>query len=531
MKHKLVVILSLILAALLALAGFGLKFYLDRNVRVAGEWFSREAKTVDLRGRELSAEEFQEARKNLPGSRILWDVPFQGKRVSSDVKELAVSSLSQEDVQMLAWFPELKLLDGTQCTDYEALLAAQEACPGCQVQYQLTLGDIQVREDAATLELTDADGEELLEKLRYLPRLERIALTGTLPALEILEQLGSTYPDITAAYQVSLEGRAISSTAELVDLTGLTPSYEEAAELLRWFPRAKTVNMKGCGLTDGEMMALADTFSDKFFLWDMTIGEVVVSTDTQEIDISGQKVESPQQIEDLLPYFPNVKKVVMSKCGLDDETMDALNKRHEDIRFVWSIRIQLYYVRTDTTYFFPFRLHQDMVCSNADLYPLRYCTDIEAIDIGHHPIKDCEWAAFMPNLKYLILAYTQISDITPLTGLKNLVYLELESSQVKDYSPLVTCTSLVDLNLSRTYGSWKPIAEMTWLEHLWWNGLTQEENIFYDPAAANTAEELTPYLPNTVTQFTDGSAVVRNGWRKLENYKKMRDALGVFYMD
>ena len=72
--------------------------------------------------------------------------------------------------------------------------------------------------------------------------------------------------------------------------------------------------------------------------------------------------------------------------------------------------------------------------------------------------------------KYLVLADTSISDLTPLENHENLIFLELFLTRVKDYSPLTTCRALEDLNLCYTNGDPAPIAEMTWLKRLWWSG-------------------------------------------------------------
>jgi pyruvate,orthophosphate dikinase len=67
-------------------------------------------------------------------------------------------------------------------------------------------------------------------------------------------------------------------------------------------------------------------------------------------------------------------------------------------------------------------------------------------------IKNCDFVAFMPHLKYLILADTKVTDLTPLTGLKELAFLELFMLDIKDYAPLESLTGLEDLNLYYTFG-------------------------------------------------------------------------------
>ena len=511
---------GLVLAAAVALL-------LSRYLWAGGRFLPRDAEQLDLRGSTLSLEEYSRIRKKLPECDILWDVPFQGSRYPSDTRTLAVTQLMPEDVALLDLFPDLTLLDARTCNDYAALLDFQSRRPDCQVRYQVTLCGKTYPQDAVTLELQDPSVEELTEKLPYLPQVTQVLLTGTLPDSARLTALREAFPDIDIQWQVSFGGRVFHSADEAVDLSGSSLTLAEAEALPDLLPSLKTVTLRDCGLTDEEMMTLADRHPGCFFLWDMTIGTVKIPTDAEEIDITGQHMDSPEQIESLLPYFPNVKKIIMSHCGLDDETMDALNKRHDDIRFIWSVKISFAYIRTDATFFYPFTIKRDMIVDNDDLYPLRYCTDMIAIDIGHMTtVKNCEWAAFMPNLKYLIIAETAISDLTPLSGLKNLVHLEMFTVPVTDYSPLLGCTALEDLNLGNTYGDPTPIAQMTWLKNLWWSGIAG--TVGHPCSDAHTW--LPQALPNTRMKFHLSTPNANNGWRQLENYYAMRDLMGVFYL-
>ena len=139
----------------------------------------------------------------------------------------------------------------------------------------------------------------------------------------------------------------------------------------------------------------------------------------------------------------------------------------------------------------------------------------------NHPWKvtNCEWAAYMPHLKYLILADTQITDISPLANLKELLYVELFSLDIQDYSPLLECTALQDLNIGKTFCNIDPILEMTWLDNLWM--------VFCPTKSAYLASQA---LPDTHI-VSGGSATVAGGWRHLQNYFDMRDNLNMPYMD
>jgi len=520
------ILLSLVcLTALLAL--LGTKAYTDRYVLIAGKSVSRTAQSVDMRDVNLSVSGYQKLREQLPDLEVRWYIPFQGKLYDSLTERITVTTLSQEDVEILELFPNLTHLNGESCRDYAYLLQFSRNHPACDVRYRVALGSRFYDNSIRTVTVTDPDPDQLMENLAYMPQLKELYLKGRLPESSRLEALVNQYPQLYICWIMTVGDRIFSSRLTELNLSGTAVTCDAVLELLPYFPKVTRVDMRGCGLSDREMMALADARKDILFVWEMTIGDLLISTDSEEVDISGQVLQSTSEIEGLLPYFPNVKKVVMSHCGFDDETMDALNKRYEDIRFVWSIQVQDVFIRTDTTFFYPFKYNKDMEVTNDDLYPLRYCTDIVAVDIGHMwYVTDCEWAAFMPELTYLIIVETQITDLSPLANCKKLAFLEIFKTQITDYSPLVNCTSLVDINMCRTYGDYRPLLQMPWLQTVYWNGIAG--TVGYPCSGADKA--LPEALPNTTFQFYGRRNSYYNGWRDLDNYKKMRDVMGMFYL-
>jgi hypothetical protein len=140
------------------------------------------------------------------------------------------------------------------------------------------------------------------------------------------------------------------------------------------------------------------------------------------------------------------------------------------------------------------------------------------VDIRHQvKVTDCSWVKNMPKLRYLVLAETGISDLSPLENNESIVFLELFLSKVKDYSVLATCTGIEDLNLCYTQGDPTPIGEMTWLKRLWWSGCWKAR------------KELKDKLPDTYTEYLSLSSTGR-GWREGQHYYDMRDFIGMEYM-
>jgi len=474
---------------------------------------------LDLRGTGLTKEQYDFLTQQLPGCRILWDIPFQGQFLSTQAETLTFTSLTEEEVDLLDYLPNLLFIDARGCREFALLDRLQQRHPGCHIIYSVPLfgREWDFRETELTLE--NADVRTLTELLPYLPQVETILLTGELPSVEELAGLREAFPRIRMDWETELAGVKLSGGIKELDLRNTAPeSPEQVARVLEYYPTLTRVDMRGCGFTDGEMMALADRFPGIAFLWEMTIAGVRVATDAREIDISGHPVETVAQIEAVLPYFPNLEKVVMCGCGIDNETMDALNRKYEDIRFVWSVYMGSILLRTDSTYFIPVKWGAQV--ETEDLYNLRYCTDMIGVDIGHMNVDSCEWAAYMPNLKYLLMADTPMQDITPLKDLKNLIYLELFLTRVTDLTPLLGCTALEDLNLCYTYGNPRPLLEMPWLKNIWWSGGWGLSAYGYQLRQNN---------PDIRLEYSTASST-GGGWRELKNYYDMRDLMGMWYM-
>ena len=90
-------------------------------VWTGGQLVPRQARYLDLRGKEVTPQAYEELHQALPNCRILWDVPFQGAAYPSDTTSLRIADLSAQDVEMLRYFPQLQELDARDLTDYAAL--------------------------------------------------------------------------------------------------------------------------------------------------------------------------------------------------------------------------------------------------------------------------------------------------------------------------------------------------------------------------------------------------------------------------
>lgn len=472
-------------------------------------------KSLDLRNSGITVEAYSELRQALPECEILWEVPFQGSYLDPDTTSIAISSLTDADLEALRFLPNLSDVDASGCQDYPQLLSLQQLYPDCRISYSVPVDGSARSADADTLEIAHLDPAELENALPYLPKVQTIILTGPLPDTAAVSRFQSDFPSIALFCRMGQRDIRLDPEAARIDLRELPLTVDQAQFLLACHPKLTEAEMLGCDLTSEEMFRLCDMFPHCFILWEIPFANQLIRTDSELLDISGYRVSGAEEVEALLPYLPRLEKVVMSECGLDSRQMDALNKRYADIRFVWTVHIGFVSLRTDAIFFAP--VVTGYKVSQEQTHDLMYCTDLIAIDVGHMELTSCEWLAYMPNLQYLILADTDISDISPLANHEKLVFLEIFLTKVQDYSPLLTCTALEDLNLCYTRGDVDPLLQMTWLKRLWWN------------ESGETQTLLREHLPNTEVHFISLSST-GDGWRSGDRYKEQRDILGMPYL-
>lgn len=531
----------LCLAALLTSIGYcGVRYFQEHYILWNGALYRRDSGTLDLRGnlpedlesfhefpalRKIDArgtgmtvEQYEWLREEFPGCSITWQLPFQGGYYDQDTEKITLTSLTGEEILLLDYLPALSSVDAWKCDDYAALAQLQRRRPDCKVFYSVFIGGREYDCDVTGLDIENVDYQELEQYLTYLPNVQQIRLTGSLPQVSQLETLQSGYPEVELTWQLEAFDQTLDKEITELDLRdSFVFSVEELEDQLGYFPQLQKVDVTGCGLPQAELADLAKRHPHIYFRHERTVGAITVSTDARELDLSNYPFESVAEVESVLHCFPNLEKVVMCECGIPYEDMAALNSRYEQIRFVWSVDLAGMLFRTDAVYFAPNKY--GLKCTDENIADLRYCVDMVCVDIGHMEyVTGCEWAANMPKLKYLIMADSGVRDIAPLEGLTELVFLELFQSRVRDYTPLVTCTALEDLNLCYTYGDPTPLAEMTWLKRLWWSGCPWKGRQLLKDALTQTQFEIT-------TVSSTG-----NGWREGQHYYDMRDFIGMGYM-
>lgn len=537
MKKKITVLSIVALAVLLVVAGF--LFFQKTYLVVDGGIYRRDTAELDLSGEPIkdldklakltalkhldiqntgiSESDYRTLQSALPDCEILWSVPFQGSFYPLDTKQLSLTSLSQEEVTTLDFLPQLETVDATDCHDYDALLALQARHPECTVRYQVPLGTEVLAQDTRELTVKNVSCDQLSTAMAYLPDLQVVDASGS-QELDGLLALQAKYPNCQIRYTVDIGGSTYRENTTQLSLENADARQVTAA--LPYFPQLTTVTFAGTAPTNEDIWQMKLLRPDVTFVWSFDLLGVTVSSQDTQIDLSRIPMETPDEVENALKYFNRLEKVILCNCGLSNEEMDALGQRNPDVRFVWTVSLgRSIRLRTDATYFMPYQF--DTKVSDRDLVNLKYCVDLECMDLGHNPVSDASFLAYMPKMKYLLLADTSISDISGCANMPELIYAELFMTKVTDFSPLLNCKKLEDLNICYTTPNGiEDLRQMTWLKRLWLKGyhLTKDQQ-----------QTLRESLTGTQVVYGRGSST-GDGWRESQNYFDMRDLLGMSYM-
>lgn len=558
MKKLMAVLLALVI---LAAAGAA---WLNASYRIVdARLYPKKAQHLDLRGEEISLRHYEKLRSLLPECEILWDVPFQGDSCASDIRTLTVTEFSQEDADLLAYFPLLETLDAEQCRDLSWVPEIKEERPELDVRFALTLNGRTYPQDSAQIEAASITETELA-LLPYMTQLRQVTVTEGADAGQ-LQQLRDYCREAGIAFGISVNGETLAETQTVLSIAGLT---ENQAQLLMLADHLQQLHISEPQADAQTLLEMRQSMPDTKITWTKSVLGVPFPDDAREIDLTSviaraegeepdektayeyaceQKVMGTQEevpssakvlsehplpnkqdmsvqliteTETAMAYFPNVEKLVMCGAWLDNEAMAQFREnQREKYKVVWSVECGALATRTDATLFMPTKYFVT-AGSFADwnTYNLKYCEDMVSIDIGHMSVAQLEFVRYMPKLKYLDIALNHILDLSPLAECENLVFLVMHTQSVEqDYTPLLQCKQLEDLNIGGNKGNIEPILQMKQLKNLW---ITQTDSELYRKAKAA--------LPETNIGYDYSNS--NSGWRELPNYFKMRDALLMFYM-
>ena len=474
----------------------------------------KQLKLIDLLQADITIEQYDALSGLLPGCEILWTVPFQQQRLSVDTEELTLTHFTAEDIFAMQHLPNLKSLTVIDFGEAEDIDMLKKQLPDCKILCQQTIGGVLV--DRYTTYFVSSNIKDITLALSAFPNITLIDATGC-PFYGALAELRKQYPKCRFIYEVPIGGQTWSERSSEI-IVDFTTAYELSLALPA-LPRVKSVQINE-PITDlDSMLALRIEYPNIQFTYCFDLYGTIVSTETESINLSWIQIGSGAQIDRYLPHFNNLTRAELRRCGIPNEEMDALKQKYPNTFFIWEVQIGHAWIRTDVTYFMPYK-HR-LVLYDQHVDNLKYLTELICLDMGHMKVTRTDYLAYMPKLQYLLMCSTPITDISYCASMKDLKYVELFLTKVTDFSPLLECKNLVDLNVCYTNPADPLIfGQMKQLKNLWFRNMMDW----------NVRNQLRQMLPNTTMVFEPGSST-GGGWRKLPNYYAQRDIVHMPYME
>ena len=530
-RFKLIVIAEAVLALLIVAMVVLMSCY----VTVGGALYPRSGEVLDLTGQALTAEEYEKLSEKLPDTRILWTIPLESGPGRSDAAEITLTTLSEYDLELLDRMTDLKTVHAEDCPDPALLAQLRLRQPQAQILFSVRLGGEQFDPDATAVTVTGMT-EEDLPALAAFTHMKTFTLGGG-SELSLVEKIRAEHPQWDVQYLVTVDGTAYPG--ETRELVLEEQTYDEILRALTLFPELSTLELTNPKATGEELVALQEGYPGVQIGWKVEAYGLTFDEDTVEMDFTGAEGIDLEAVEVYADSMPKLEKLVLGECGIDNERIAALRERkREDYKVVWTVRFTpKFAARTDSTTLMPghkdigeYRFNESM---GVNVQDLKYFEDMVCMDQGHFIIYKADFLAYMPHLKFLILSWTEIHDLSPIVGCQELIYLELDWSQVRDFSPLVELKALQDLNVCGTVADVTPLTQMTWLDNLWAaeRGYDSKRILLEAfPQEDELDEEGNVIVPKSdVYLYIYGGST--SAWRHLPHYYEMRDMLGMYYMD
>ncbi|MBR2786849.1 MAG: leucine-rich repeat domain-containing protein [Clostridia bacterium] len=332
------------------------------------------------------------------------------------------------------------------------------------------------------------------------------------------EKLRQKFPNLEYHGKVyyTVYGKRVLEDDTFLDLSDIEVD-ENLVDKLMLLKNINEVSLYNQNFSMDEKMALHEIFPNVKFNWIVEILGENVDSNTETLDLSNKTIADINGFKQTLRMFTNLKTLDMSNTNLSNEELGSLREAFPNVRIDWVVHLGKWSLRTDAVAFSVLVTQFDYRrMTSADIQVLKYCTELQALDLGHQAIEDISVIGeYLPNLRVLILADNKIKDISPLANLVHLHYLELFMNDITDVTPLASCTELVDLNICFNYrfSNVDGILNLPKLERLW---------LISDRISSESYRLIRQTYPN-VTLVTTGTGSTGSGWRSHERYFTMID--------
>lgn len=378
--------------------------------------------------------------------------------------------------------------------------------------------------DSTVIELVAEDADDLCLQRDRLTQLKRIRLTEPIDGPEALQMLAECFPAAEIEYSLMLAGMQVSSTETELDLSRLDEAgVPDAIKALELLPAVERIKLSGENLSLETVAMFEALPSSPVVDYGFTLFGREFNTADESMILSGIWMgDEGAAVREILPYMTNCTLLEMERCNVSNESMAALRDDFPDIKVVWRVNFSCYTCRTDET-----RILASIkgVYLNAEACePLKYCTDVKYLDLGHNCIENISFVEYMPELEVCIVAINYWTDASPLAKCEKLEYLEIFNTGCTDLTPLSGLSNLKHLNVCWLHelSDISPLYGLTGLERLWIGCVNK--------VPAEQLEEIAARLPDTVINTTTENPT-EEGWRDDPRYELLTEQMGYNLID
>lgn len=421
-KRKVMIIVVMLLAVLLVvLTVGGIRFKMAR-VSICGEHISKDATTLTVTGltgedviamdqlpllEEINAqgvrdyELLQKLQSRHPGCDVHYTVCLDGQEYPEDTREVTLTALKEEELELFQYLPQLTAVHAEACTDYALLQKLWELHPEYEVFYTLSIGGEEYTSYTTTLEISGITNEDIA-MIAYLPSLEKLHMVDPEADPEMLLQMVESRPEVACTWEMEVFGIHVDNTTTQLSFADIAMTGTDTVSgTLAYFPNLQKVDMSGCGFDNETMAAFREEKRDEYkVVWTVQCGKLSVRTD-EEFFIP---------VKNGVYYLKNQEAYNLRYCE-DMVCIDLGRMNIKDISFAENMPHLKYLVLSYT--------------SVQDISPLENCRELVLLDLARSGVRDYTPLLNCTALEDLNLGYTFGDEtvITQMTWLKNLWWM------------------------------------------------------------------------------------------------------------
>ncbi len=136
---------------------------------------------------------------------------------------------------------------------------------------------------------------------------------GRFPAApEITEGIDETPAPVPP---VEIDGVLFSAETPRLVLSGLKVDETVLEEVLPSFEVLDSLDLRGTSISHEYALSLSERYPETEIFWDVRLFGMLLPSDTKELDLTDTQLDSLNEVEDALKYYPYLEKVILPDIG------------------------------------------------------------------------------------------------------------------------------------------------------------------------------------------------------------------------